>query len=108
MLSDNTCLNIIAHFLIGVGIGVSLLFVCNLIGKLWAIADAKQMEEAEYQCYLSQMKQEEERKKRQQEAENWDNIRPRWEEHIKYFNRLPEEQRSHLQVSFKEDKSDEK
>ena len=106
-MSVETCLNIIAIFLICVGFWALLNYIASFLHDFQAIEQRKRYLEAEEKCREYEYRRAKEDEERRRKEENWDNIRPRWEEHIKYFNRLHEEQRSHLQVSFKEDKSNE-
>lgn len=99
---------IISYFLFGIGVvGLFGFIAYHFLNYLDELSLRKHNEKAEELYYIQENKRRIEAEERRRKEEEWDNIRPRWEEHIKYFNRLHEEQRSHLQVSFKEDKSNE-
>lgn len=79
------------------------LCICCLFQYLKQKDEAEQYEreqEAERKRWEYERRREQEAEEKRIKEEEWDNIRPRWEEHIKYFNRLHNEERSHLQVSF--------
>lgn len=99
-MDNNTCLNIIAGFVIAVCFCGLLYCVSYLVGRAYDLKWKKRQEEAEYQCYLQRMKDEEEAKRREKEKENWDNIRPRWEEQAKYLKEQEYQKIYHQQVSF--------